>query len=89
MDVTDDEEESVLHTFSFIDIIVWEAGAERFPSATLGSSGISKDTADQTKEKGLRVSLFHQFLVTIWHSVVVKQLISSSIMSTSVSRCIF
>lgn len=52
----DDEEESVLHTFSFTNVSVWEAGVDRFPSGILGRSGISKDTADQTKEKFLHVS---------------------------------
>lgn len=72
----DDEEESVLHTFSFTNISVLEAGADRFPSGILGTSGISKDSADQTKEKFLNISLVNQFLFKIWQSVVVKLLIS-------------
>lgn len=75
VDVMDDEEESVLHTFSFTNISVLEAGADRFPSGILGTSGISKDSADQTKEKFLHVSLVNQFLFKIWHSVVIKLLI--------------
>lgn len=48
-DVIDDEEESVLHTFSFTNIRVWEAWAGRISSGTLGTSGMSKETSDQTK----------------------------------------
>lgn len=44
LDATDDEEESVLYTFSFTEIRAWDAGADGTPS---GMSGISKDTADK------------------------------------------
>lgn len=69
MDVIDDEEDSVLHTFSFTNIRVWEAGADRFSSGTLGTSGISKDTSGQTKGES--------FTFQPVKPVAVKQLISS------------
>lgn len=51
LEATDDEEDSVLPTFSFTDIRPWEAGTDGGPSETLGTSDISKDTADQNKEE--------------------------------------
>lgn len=51
LEATDDEEESVLPIFSFADIRLWEAGTDGGPSGTLGTSDISKDTADQNKEE--------------------------------------
>lgn len=43
----DDEEETVLLSFSFCEMRDWATGAGRFPSGTSGRSGISKDTAGQ------------------------------------------
>lgn len=51
LEAIDEEEDSVLPTFSFTDIRLWEAGTDGGPSVTLGTSDISKDTADQNKEE--------------------------------------
>lgn len=48
----DDDEETVLPSFSFSESRDWATGAGRFTSGTSGSSGISKDTADQNITKG-------------------------------------
>lgn len=51
LEATDEEEESVLPTFSFTDIRLWEAGTDGGPSWTLGTSDTSKETADQNREE--------------------------------------
>lgn len=50
-EATDDDEESLLSTCSFPDIRFWEAGADRVPSRTLGTLGMSKATAGKNKEE--------------------------------------
>lgn len=45
----DEEEETVLLSFSFSAIIDWATGEGRVTSGTSGRSGISKDTAGQNK----------------------------------------
>lgn len=47
----DEEEESVLHTFSLTDVRLWETGANAVSSRTWGRLGISKDTAEKNKEE--------------------------------------
>lgn len=47
----DEEEETVLLSFSFSEIRGWATGAGRVTSGTSGSSGISKDTAEQKQNK--------------------------------------
>lgn len=51
LEAIDDEDESVLPTFSFTDIRLWEARTDGGPSGTVGTSDISKDTADQNEEE--------------------------------------